>query len=1550
LQTALGAAVSGETIEVAQGTYYPTTTTDNTATFQLENGVEIDGGFAGAVNPTAARNVTEYSTVLSGVIGVNGSGNSFHVVTGSNVNATAVIDGLTITGGIAGGTNPVGGGMLLIASSPTLNDLTFTNNSAVAGGGLTCESSSSPSLNDCTFAYNSAPDGGRGGAVEISSSTPVLTNCTFNGNTATNTVGEPQISSGGAIYDINASPTMINCSFSDNSASGSNGVGIFNNPTGQGGAICNQKSSPILTNCSFTGNSGQSAGGGIYNNNSSPVLSGCTFTANTSASNGGGIYNNKSSPTLTGCIFIRNSAFGSGGAVCNVGSSPTLTNCTLDGNTTVGNGGAIYDESSAAVLTGCVIDGDSSEYGGVIYNSAYYAATSVQINDCTIAGDSGGSSGGAIVNYSYGGSASATVTNSIIWGDGPDEIVNTNGTSTTSSSTTATFSDIQGGMAGSGNLNANPFFVRNPNPGADGKWGTTDDDYGDLSLQSDSPCIDTGRSAAVPALLTTDITGKPRILGAAVDMGAYEFGTPTAPEFGSLDAATFATGLANSFTILTTGQPLAALGESGPLPAGISFTDNGNGTATIAGMPMAGGNGIYNLTLSASNGVSPDASEAFALTVGPPQAPSITSANTVTFVEGTAGVFTITTSGAPSNATITETGSLPGGIVLTSNGDGTASLSGMPVPGPGGNYVLSINANNGIAPAATQSLTLTLDAPPTITSANHVTFTAGAAGSFTIKSSGVPVAALTETGNLPAGVSLVDNGKGTATLSGTPTSVGNYNLSLSAANGIAPIGTQSFTLTVGSLPVFTSLPAVTFVIAKPNEFLITTTGFPTAALTETNSIPFGLTFTDNGNGTGILSGIAEGVKPGNYALSFTASNGTTPASTQNFTLTIEPTVPPIYYVDAHAPAGVQYGTSWANAFTSLQSALNIATFGAIIDVAQGTYTPTTGTSRTVTFTLDEGVEMYGGFAGDSTLTPAARNVSVYPTILSGNIGNLGGRGDNSYHVLTAISLDGSTVVDGFTITAGNATGSLGTQGYGGGLFEQAANVTVNDCIFKGNFAILGGALEGGAGQQQEITNCVFENNSAQAGGAISINSAVLSIVNCAFENNAATANDGGAIYSDSSAVTVINCSFTGNTSASFGGAIYSDQDLVTTPSTSMVINCILWGDSDASSNEIFADSNAILLVNFNDVQGGYPGTSNIDADPLFVNAGAGNLQLQAGSPCVNVGSNPAVPASVTTDLAGVPRIIDGTVDLGAYECTSVNWTDGGDGKSWGDPNNWSGEAVPSQYDSITIPAGVADIQIGNGGFTSGRLISSSPIEVLGTGTLVLYGSTLLNNSLAIDSGGSLDIQSYSLTINYAAGADPAATIRGYLKSAYAGGLWTGAGLTSSVVEGQVANAIKNPGGGVYAIGYLDGAVDVGQTAVVGDQMVIEPAIVGDTDLNGTNNFLDLGRVAQNLGKINSDWYHGDFNYDGSTNFLDIGLLAQNLNKTTVNTVLGGVVSAGAAVVASGVQAGGNPRIAIPKLSLRGEGNFQTVVSGVWVVKDKSGGGLFGEETIGELLA
>src|SRR6266851_3823837 len=171
-----------------------------------------------------------------------------------------------------------------------------------------------------------------------------------------------------------------------------------------------------------------------------------------------------------------------------------------------------------------------------------------------------------------------------------------------------------------------------------------------------------------------------------------------------------------------------------------------------------------------------------------------------------------------------------------------------------------------------------------ITSANAATFQVGAFGTFTVNTTGLPTPSITESGPLPAGVTFLYNGKGTGTLSGTPTASGTFAITFTAQNGVSPNATQSFTLTVGQPPTITSATAVTFQVGAAGTFSVTTSGSPTPSITESGPLPAGVTFLNNGNGTGTLSGTPTA--SGTFAITFTAQNGVSPNATQSFTLTV----------------------------------------------------------------------------------------------------------------------------------------------------------------------------------------------------------------------------------------------------------------------------------------------------------------------------------------------------------------------------------------------------------------------------------------------------------------------------------------------------------------------------------------------------------------------------------------------------------------------------------------------------------------------------------------
>jgi len=312
-----------------------------------------------------------------------------------------------------------------------------------------------------------------------------------------------------------------------------------------------------------------------------------------------------------------------------------------------------------------------------------------------------------------------------------------------------------------------------------------------------------------------------------------------APAITSAASTTFTVGTAGSFTVMTTGNPIAALTETGALPMGVTFVNNGNGTATLAGTPAAGTANTYSLTINATNSVGSATPQSFTLTVNPApaaSAPAITTTSSTTFTVGTAGSsFTVTATGTPT-PTLSESGTLPSGVTFDAT---TGVLSGTPASNTGGVYNLTFTAQNSVG-SDTQPFTLTVNQAPAITSATSTTFTVGAAGSFTVMTTGNPIPSpLTETGALPSGVTFVDNGNGTATLAGTPAAgtANTYAVTINATNSVGSATPQSFTLTVApAAPTVTGLSPTSGPAAGGTSVTITGTNF-----TGATAVDFGTT-------------------------------------------------------------------------------------------------------------------------------------------------------------------------------------------------------------------------------------------------------------------------------------------------------------------------------------------------------------------------------------------------------------------------------------------------------------------------------------------------------------------------------------------------------------------------------------------------------------------------------------------------------------------------------------------------------------------------------------
>ena len=263
----------------------------------------------------------------------------------------------------------------------------------------------------------------------------------------------------------------------------------------------------------------------------------------------------------------------------------------------------------------------------------------------------------------------------------------------------------------------------------------------------------------------------------------------------------------------------------------------------------------------------------------------------------------------------------------------------------------------------------------------------------------------------------------------------------------------------------------------------------------------------------------------------------------------------------YAATAANDGTTWTNAYASLQTAIENAPSGSQIWVAQGTYKPnvypigtTDGSSeRDYSFTLRNNVAIYGGFVGTESLL-AHRNAAASPTILSGDIGVVGDVSDNCYHVVLGDYINGTAILDGFTIRDGNANASLITthtpSGHilpshsGAGMFLNFASPNINNCVITNNDATFAGGGVVAQGRSDEVfTNCVFANNrilTATFGGAGLYNYAHPSnpsfptVTNCVFYNNISL-GAGGAIYTQYSNMTIANTTIYNNTASSWGG-------------------------------------------------------------------------------------------------------------------------------------------------------------------------------------------------------------------------------------------------------------------------------------------------------------------------------------------------------------------------------------------------------------------------------
>lgn len=626
---------------------------------------------------------------VSTIIDCQFAGRGFHIR--HNETEKTIISGFTVANGKVD-TDPVdidpilasGGGMLICNAAPLLHDCVFSANQAEYGGGIFLDYSDTLNMLYCTLSQNTAITSG--GGMYISFSYPRITNCfigqnlavfgagvmtesslpTFSNTTITDN-GNANTKRGGGILNYASGLTLTNCTLSTNSAQ-------------LGGGFCNENVSlaTTLTESSFTGNTATISGGGVYTASSMLAIQQCTLSSNI-AESGAGLFIENASPRISDTIFSKNGNTSTitGGGIALLNSGASITGCTLTGNKSGwGAGMAIY--TSSVVVTNCQLTQNVASYsegggsGGGLY---FYKSSAAAINSCTVSGNSGAITGGGATFED----STPAITNSIFWGDTPNEFYNYDTTAPVVS-----YSDVQGGFAGTGNINANPLFVGS----------------GNYHLTSTSPCINTGTATGAPG---TDIDKHARPQGSAFDMGADEYLNLTVV----MPVAEFTTN--------------ETFGTS-PLPISFSNTSTGtitswawnfgDGTTSTQQHPVHTYNapGFYTVTLTVngpagSNTITKNQYIVVTSNTAPSAKNSTLQLNEdgvgtgtlqATDVEGNGLTFTLVSNGSKGTATITN--------------QATGAFSYTPAANVSGTDTFTFKVNDGTVDSNTATVTVTITA------------------------------------------------------------------------------------------------------------------------------------------------------------------------------------------------------------------------------------------------------------------------------------------------------------------------------------------------------------------------------------------------------------------------------------------------------------------------------------------------------------------------------------------------------------------------------------------------------------------------------------------------------------------------------------------------------------------------------------------------------------------------------------------------------------------------------------------------------------------------
>jgi len=965
-------------------------------------------------------------------------------------------------------------------------------------------------------------------------------------------------------------------------------------------------------------------GAGMYNKNASPTLNNLVFRDNNVATSSGaaGMYNvQNSSPAVTNTLFLNNKAGNIGGAVCNVENcSPTFTNVIFKGNEAYLSSVMDNNLNSSPVLKNVLITGNKSN--NIINTNGN---SSISLINVTMANNYN-RNGELPASIYTGDNSTITIINSIIF-----ETMSGAGASSSQYSFIKGNTNTSNGNINTADINLTDIFT-NPSTG-------------DYSLKFSS-ILNKGNNALFPDLdaTTKDLAGKPRLVGATIDLGAYEYPYNVIPDangivyvrqvaLGKKDGSSWDDATNDLHNAIQAGGVKKVFVAIGTYNVGDHSFIMKNGVEIYGGFDP--GSGITNLS---HNRIMPDPFNNYAGSIlnGQEVRPVIwnvftsgTALNSTAVLDG----FTIANGAYTDGAGIRNVYASPtlNNLVIRGN---KATVTGGGIYNQHSNTVITntvFKGNSVVSPSgdAFGGAMYNTNSSPVITNATFVgnlvqraaSGTENGAGIYNLNSSpkiynSIFWSNMKMMTGATAGVDIQNSGSGTVTLKNSITQ--NYTTGVATDNNKVNVN-PLFVNVNGSYALQLSSPA----IGAGSNALYTGLNAGTRDLA----------------GNPRLSGTTVDIGAYEYQLSVAAANG-------------------IVYVKP-APSGNGSGDSWINATNLLQDAIDASGTQKVF-VAVGNYN-----AGNASFVMKNGVAIYGGFDPASGITDLTHD-RILPNkgMEDGSVLN----GQNTRPIIwnTDNGLNNTAVLDGFTLI--NGKGNHGGAIYnfntapafrnlfirnntavtsGGGIYNVNAPITLSNSIIKDNTALYGGGIRNN-GSASVLTNVTITGNSATmattgaGGGGIFNENSALALTNVVIANNS-TSFKGGGFRNLSGNPALTNVTLANNTAENNTetAAMYIEAG------TPQLNNTIVYGTVDG----IYTAHYSLIEGNADFTNGNLDATE-ITVTDIFTDAANGDYTLLENSPVIDAGNN-ALFAGLdenTKDLADNPRVYNsGIIDLGAYE-------------------------------------------------------------------------------------------------------------------------------------------------------------------------------------------------------------------------------------------------------------------------------------------------------------